>query len=52
MCQLDPSAGRVSLKSPVAKVLMNATVGDEVTLRTPTEVERIEVLEIRYDPLL
>ena len=49
--EIDPAAGRVSMKSPVGRALMNRSVGDEVLLRTPAATERLEVLAIRYDPL-
>jgi len=49
--ELDPEHGRVSWRSPIAKALMNASVGDTVTLHTPHGPEQIEVVEIRYDPL-
>ncbi|MDF7674448.1 transcription elongation factor GreB [Acetobacteraceae bacterium ESL0709] len=40
--------GEVSLVSPVARALMRARVGDEVTLQTPSGPLLIEVLSIRY----
>ena len=40
--------GEVSWISPMARALLKARVGDEVTLMTPGGVERIEVLEVRY----
>ncbi|MBI3153900.1 MAG: transcription elongation factor GreB [Burkholderiales bacterium] len=44
----DPLAGEVSWVSPVARALLRAREGDEVTLVTPAGVERIELLEVRY----
>ena len=49
--EVDPARGRVSWISPIAKALLNAAVGDTVTLRTPRGVEQLEVIDIRYDEL-
>ena len=38
----------MSWVSPVARALLKAYEGDEVTVRTPNGVETIEVLEISY----
>jgi len=46
--EVDPSRGRVSWVSPVARALIKAREGDAVTLSTPAGEERLEVLEIRY----
>ena len=40
--------GEVSWVSPVARALLKAYEGDEVTVRTPNGIETIEVLEISY----
>jgi transcription elongation factor GreB len=49
--EADPSRGRVSWVSPIAKALLRARAGDVVTLRTPAGVEELEVAEIRYLPV-
>lgn len=49
--EVDPSRGRVSWVSPVARALIKAREGDTVTLRTPVGEEQLEVLEIRYEVL-
>jgi len=49
--EVDPARGRVSWISPIAKAVLKARVGDVVTLRTPTGIEEIEILEISYDHL-
>jgi transcription elongation factor GreB len=49
--EADPSRGRVSWISPVAKALLRAREGDAVALRTPNGVEYLDVLEIRYEQL-
>ncbi len=46
--EADPLAGEVSWVSPVARALLKARVGDEVTLVTPAGPQRIEVLAVRY----
>jgi transcription elongation factor GreB len=46
--EADLERGQVSWISPIARALLKAHEGDTVELRTPTGVERIEVLEIRY----
>ena len=47
--ELDPARGRVSWVSPIAKSLLNAKVGDTVTLRTPKGPEQLEIVAIRYE---
>ena len=49
--EVDPAKGRVSWVSPVAKALLKSREGDTVTLRTPAGEERLEILEVRYDPV-
>ncbi len=46
--EVDPSRGRVSWISPIAKALLKAREGDTVILRTPSGVEQLDVVEIRY----
>ncbi|MBI1215274.1 MAG: transcription elongation factor GreB [Alphaproteobacteria bacterium] len=46
--EIDLDAGRISWVSPVARALMKARVGDEVTLRTPAGAETLEILDIVY----
>jgi transcription elongation factor GreB len=48
--EADLERGQVSWISPIARALLKAHEGDVVALRTPTGVEEIEVLEIRYRP--
>ena len=48
MDEVDPSRGRVSWISPIARALLKAREGDIVSLRTPSGVEELEVVEIRY----
>jgi transcription elongation factor GreB len=49
--EVDPSRGRISWISPVARALLKAQVGDVVLLRTPGGAEELEVLDIRYETL-
>jgi transcription elongation factor GreB len=49
--EVDPSRGRVSWVSPVARALIRARKGDAVTLRTPAGEEELEVLQVRYEEL-
>lgn len=46
--EADSLAGEVSWVAPIARALLKARVGDEVTLATPAGLERIEVLAVRY----
>jgi len=48
MDEVDPSRGRVSWVSPIARALLKAREGDIVSLRTPSGVEELEVVDIRY----
>jgi transcription elongation factor GreB len=49
--EVDPSRGRISWVSPVARALLRAQEGDVVTLRTPGGAEELEVISIRYELL-
>ena len=46
--EADNLAGEVSWVSPVARALLKARVGDEVTLVTPLGPQRIEVVDVSY----
>lgn len=46
--EADSLAGEVSWVSPIARALLKAREGDELSLMTPGGLERIEVLEVRY----
>lgn len=49
--EIDPTAGRVSWISPIAKALLRGSLGDVVTMRTPRGNEELEIVAIRYDEL-
>ena len=46
--EVDPSHGRVSWVSPIARALIKAREGDTVTLHTPGGDEKLEILEVTY----
>src|SRR4051812_33666966 len=46
--EAEPSEGRISWVSPVARALLKAREGDVVNLTTPAGREALEVLEIQY----
>lgn len=48
--EADNLAGEVSWVSPIARALLKAREGDEVTLVTPMGAQRIEVIAVRYPP--
>ena len=47
--EIDADRGRVSWVSPIARALLKAREGDVVELRTPTGINRIEIIGIRYE---
>lgn len=49
--ELDAGDARVSWRSPLARALLTASVGDTVTVRAPRGPERLEILAVRYDDL-
>ena len=46
--EAEPLQGKISWISPVARALLKAQEGETVTLRTPSGVKQLEVLEIIY----
>ncbi|MBE0626051.1 MAG: transcription elongation factor GreB [Burkholderiales bacterium] len=48
MDEVDPTRGRVSWVSPIARALLKARAGESVTLRTPSGEEELQVLEVEY----
>ena len=46
--EVDNLQGEVSWVSPIARALIKAREGDEVTLMTPGGLDKLEVLEVRY----
>ena len=48
--EVDFGGDRVSLYAPVARVLINARVGERVRFRFPAGEEELEVVAVDYDP--
>lgn len=48
--EVDLDHGRVSWVSPIARALVKARIGDQVTLHTPAGPEPIDILDVRYPP--
>jgi transcription elongation factor GreB len=46
--EADSLVGEVSWIAPIARALLKAREGDEVSVVTPAGLEKIEVLEVRY----
>jgi transcription elongation factor GreB len=46
--EVDPAHRRVSWVSPIARALLKAREGDQVQFVTPSGLETIEVLQVRY----
>jgi transcription elongation factor GreB len=46
--EADSGHGEVSWIAPIARALLKARVGDEVSLATPGGLETVEVLEVHY----
>jgi transcription elongation factor GreB len=44
--EAEPQAGRINFLSPLARALLGASVGDEVTVRTPAKPKKLEVIAI------
>ncbi|HTV00044.1 MAG TPA: transcription elongation factor GreB [Luteitalea sp.] len=49
--EIDAGDARVSWRSPLARALLTAKVGDTVVLRAPRGPERLEITAVRYDDL-
>jgi transcription elongation factor GreB len=49
--ELDAGDARVSWRSPLARALLAARVGDTVTVRAPQGLRRLEIIAVRYDDL-
>jgi len=50
--EIDTARGYISWMSPMARALIKSREGDVVTLRTPGGEEELEIVEVRYEPLL
>jgi transcription elongation factor GreB len=49
--EVDIERRYVSWMSPLARALMKAAAGDTVVLRAPTRIERLEIVEVDYQPI-
>lgn len=47
--EADLNAGKISWTSPVAKALMKAEAGDEVTINTPEKRMKLRVKQVKYE---
>jgi len=45
--EANPEAGRISVTSPLGKVLIGREEGDAITVQTPAGLREFEILEIR-----
>jgi len=43
---IDIDDGHISLASPLGRALSNGRVGDEISLRLPTAMRRLRILEL------
>jgi transcription elongation factor GreB len=50
--EIETERGYISWMSPMARSLIKAREGDVVTLKTPGGVDELEILEVRYEPLV
>jgi transcription elongation factor GreB len=46
--EIEPSANKISWKSPMAKALLGKSVGDEIEIQRPTGPLIAEIKEVRY----
>lgn len=46
--QSDPTKNMISIQTPLAKVLIGKTTGDELELRLPSGITEYEILDIYY----
>jgi transcription elongation factor GreB len=49
--ELDSGDARISWRSPLARALLKARVGDTVTVKAPRGPETVEIVALRYDDL-
>ena len=46
--EADIAAGKISVKSPIARALIGKSEGDEVSVQTPGGAREFEILEVKY----
>ena len=49
--EVDLNRRYISWRSPLARALMKAAVGDRVVLRAPTRTEHLEIIDVEYEPI-
>jgi transcription elongation factor GreB len=49
--EVDINRRYISWRSPLARALMKAAIGDRVVLHAPTKTEHLEVLDVEYVPI-
>jgi len=49
--EVDPARGRISWVAPIARALLKARIGDEVSFQSPAGRERLEILDVAYPPI-
>lgn len=47
----DVKSGRISISSPVARALINHSVGDEVHVKVPGGMKVYEVMKVSFEPI-
>ncbi len=47
----DPDTGKINWRSPLARALLNAMVGDFVTVRSPKGERDVEIVAIEYQTI-
>lgn len=50
--ETDAKAGKVSWRSPIGQALLQSSEGDVVTLKTPRGDEELEILSVKYLPIV
>jgi transcription elongation factor GreB len=46
--EMDPLHGKISWVAPVARALTKARTGDVITLRTPSGLDELSILDVQY----
>jgi transcription elongation factor GreB len=49
--EVDLNRNYISWMSPLARAMMKSGPGDRVVLHAPRKTERLQILEVRYEPI-
>ncbi|MEN0061838.1 MAG: transcription elongation factor GreB [Myxococcota bacterium] len=49
--EVDVASGIISWRSPIARALLNKSVGEVAKVRAPSGDREVEILEVRYEPV-